>query len=167
MKTTIEKGSLLPKLSGGARAQHWIDLENLLSGRVTAERAQKALRLYSRLVPIGPRDDVVVALGPNTAQLAAFALPSTARLLVGKGSGANSADKALVESIDPGFTASKFSKVFIASGDHFFAPLAKDVKRLGLQVVVVYVPSQISHVLYRVADSCIRFETKDYLKLAA
>ncbi|QJU56248.1 NYN domain-containing protein (plasmid) [Herbiconiux sp. KACC 21604] len=136
--------------------QHVIDLENLVAGRVSYSRTAEFFQRYRALVPIGPADDVVVGLSPSTAPEAAFALPERTRLRVGRW-GRDSADQALLDAIDPDFTAAHFSRVVLCSGDHCFAPLVSALRAHKLDVVVVFVPLSISAKLYTTASDSLRF----------
>ena len=50
------------------------------------------------------------------------------------GDGPSGADRALIDAVDTNHVASRFDSVIIASGDHIFASLAKDLRVRGLQV---------------------------------
>ena len=117
------------------RGLHLVDLENLAGWAVVdpAALASLARRLH-RLARVRTGDHVVVATNPAQLMASAPAFPG-ARLLVGRGR--DGADRALLSAAHAAEVAERYDRLVVMSGDHAFAPLAEEVRRLGRTVRVV------------------------------
>lgn len=135
--------------------QHVVDIENLLRGRVTSDRVRAAFAEYRALVPIGPDDDVVVGLGRERGT-AAFDVPAPARVRIGA-AGPDGADHALLDAVDPVFSARRYERVVLATGDGIFQPMARALRDAGAHVVLVFVPMHVNAALYSTAHDSVRF----------
>jgi len=130
------------------RTLHLLDVENLVAGRVST---QSVSTMWSQFVAaIDPRwDDLsTVAVARRHAATTFFALPTEVRRVIGS-NGPDGADLALIESIDVDWASRNFGRVVIASGDHIFAPLARQLTTQGLQVLQVTGIGYCSAALYR------------------
>ena len=117
------------------RTLHLVDIENALGGAVaTADEVRAFWRAYREFaVGVGEDDHVVVASSSIMAKVAWFALPQAGiqrRVKDGK----DGADHALLESVDLDRDAARFGRLVITSGDHIFAPLARDARAAGMRV---------------------------------
>lgn len=115
------------------RTLHLIDLENLC--RITPWSVDRAWRLYTASVGVYNDDGVVVAVDVSRAFTAADSLPSSIRLLTGRGR--DGADRALLSVVDIAWAKRCFERVVVASGDHVFAPTVRACQAAGLPVELV------------------------------
>lgn len=137
------------------RALHLLDLENILGGRVTPQRVTLAWQRYAEAVHLRPEDAVLVALSRATAAAAIFALPSSIRCIIGS-NGRDGADAALVGAVDIRHAATRYARIYLASGDHYFIDLARQFRTLGCRVTQVVGAARVSAELYRICDAEIR-----------
>lgn len=106
------------------RVVHFLDVANLLTGRVTLKRAELLWNVYAALVPVAEDDLVYVGLAPRDAPVAAFAFPSRVQVRIGAPRGAGVADD-LAGLLDPNWINNRFNGVVIGSSNCRFAgPLA-------------------------------------------
>lgn len=117
--------------------------------RFGLEPARQAVAAILKAAEIGPADHVVVGCNPKAGLTAAAACPG-ARLVLG--SGPDGADRALVRAVDAGHIARRYGRLVVASGDHAFAGLTREVRRRGLRVTVVGRAGAISWELVPAAD---------------
>ena len=107
------------------RVVHFLDVANLLTGRVTLKRAELLWNVYAALVPVAEDDLVYVGLAPRDAPVAAFAFPSRVQVRIGAPRGAGVADD-LAGLLDPNWVDDRFTCVIIGSSNaRFAAPLAR------------------------------------------
>lgn len=141
-----------------SRNIHVIDIENLCdSAIVTALQVEDALTDYQRVVSIGGADLVIIAANTTnapTAYLTAHRMLS-ARLLPPT-DGKDAADLALIEAIEDTPDITSFNTVFIASGDHIFAPALARIAAQGVNTVAVGRTWSISPQVRMAAHSTIR-----------
>ena len=98
------------------------------------EFARRVWSLFVSSFELRAGDQVNIGMAPWTACNYMTALPlNQVRLVVGA-SGRDSADKALLNSVDVDHVAERFDSVVIASGDGFFAGLARTLSERGLSV---------------------------------
>jgi hypothetical protein len=129
------------------RTLHILDLENLAGGDFS--RFSEALGSYRSVSRIAPYDHVVIGCDASHVFPCRRAAPS-ARLVFGRSS--DGADRALARELsDPTWIASRYGRVIIGSGDHFFAPAVWDLRHAGLSVVVVAIATSLSRELHRAA----------------
>ena len=83
---------------------------------------------------------------PITAISIAFGWPGEHRRVLG--SGRDGADLALLEVLETEDIASRFTRVFIASGDHLFEPAARRLLSQGVDVQIVARPNSIAFGLW-------------------
>lgn len=114
---------------------HFVDIENLCGGDV-ATLCPAVWAEYVRKVGVHDHDQITVAANRHNAVPAFFTLPSAARRILVPNK-PDAADRALVDAVDIDNLAEKCSTVVIASGDGYFAPLAKSLRAAGLRVVQV------------------------------
>lgn len=128
------------------RTLHLIDLENLCPrGRVTAPTVDRTWRLYAARVGVYNDDGVVVAVDASRAYTVADVLPSSIRLLTGRGP--DGADRALLSVIDVDWAKRRFERVVVASGDHAFAPSVRACQAAGVPVELVAGGGAVARVL--------------------
>jgi len=111
------------------------DLENLAGGPDASEERFRQVWTAVRLHAVHMDSDTrtVVATSSHAAKRAWFALgDSPVQRLVRDG--VDGADKALLEVASPDEIARRYRRVTICSGDHAFAPLARDLRSRGVQV---------------------------------
>ena len=131
------------------RTLHVIDVENLAGGTTAGTVSVAAsLAAYRSTVAVATVDHVVLGSGTTFACACAAAWPG-ARLRLGRGR--DGADHALLEAVDPCFTASRYDRVVVGSGDHIFCGLVAELRRRGLAVLVVARPGSVSRDLRRLA----------------
>lgn len=135
-----------------------LDLENLLFGKhdlripdqiAARPNAQNVLALAQAR---RPTDMVVVGCNPKLAFVARDLFP-TARIVTAGGK--DGADVALLNAVDLAHLRGRFSELCIVSGDHIFAPLARDARRNGLGVRVVGPKHGLSSDLRVCADTAL------------
>jgi NYN domain-containing protein len=80
-----------------------------------------------------------------------FAFPRVR--IYGHRGGLDAADHQLLRRIQTELPPS-CDTVVIGSGDHIFAPVARELRARGLRVEVIACAGSISHELYRAADAC-------------
>lgn len=148
--TPLDTRRPLPVTRG--RALHLVDLENLLGIDRDAASVGNLWSEYCRTVGVGPDDALVVGTERRWAARAWFALPMTGlRRVVGYG--VDGADNALLASIDPDHDLDRFPTLIIGSGDHAFAPLARQARSRGCAVEVAIGGGQLSRELAASATS--------------
>lgn len=133
--------------SSRPRTLNLVDLENLVGGDVVTPRVQSTWSEFVQVTDSRHHDLSTVAVARRHATTAFFALPSTILRLVGEDR-PDGADIALIESIDADWTAANFGQVVIGSGDHIFAPTARQLRDRGLRVVQVIGAGRCSTDLY-------------------
>lgn len=129
------------------RTLHLLDLENLVSGRVTAQRCSRVWREYVDTVGLSGVDQIVVAVARRNGLVTGLSLPPRVRLIFGEDC-PDGADRALVAAVDVRHDAARFQRVVIASGDHHFVPLAREFRRLGTEVAQAMGAARVSSDLY-------------------
>lgn len=140
-------GSALSSGVPAGRTLHLIDLENLVGDpRADAELVALALGLYPELFRIAPTDHVVIAANPGMAFTAKRLWPG---VCVRTARGVDGADLALLADAEAGFVAARYSRVIIGSGDHIFAPRARELAALGVVVGCVSRAEALSRDLRR------------------
>ncbi|GAA1276698.1 hypothetical protein GCM10009677_33110 [Sphaerisporangium rubeum] len=138
------------------RAMHLIDIENLVgSTRPTTCEVEEIMVVYETLVPIGARDQYVVAVNHNALLAAGIAFRGV-RLLAR--SGPDGADRALVEAAYDDRIDRRFERVVIGSGDGYFTGLAAWLGEAGRQVTVVSRAKSLSRHLAAAVPDVIRLE---------
>jgi hypothetical protein len=127
-----------------------VDLENLMRGPDQGDAGlSDACAQYRDAAPVCPGDHIVVAVNPALALQAGRSWPS-ARLLTGRGP--DGADLALLASVsDRLWTAARYDRIIIGSGDGVFAEVAADLRELGVAVGVVAPEDRLSRRLGRSA----------------
>jgi hypothetical protein len=116
---------------------HLVDIENLAGGPYPdREAALEALREYAELADCGEGDLAFVAANRHLVSEIVFDLPFSARVRHA-GIGRDGADRCLLEDARPEWLCRRFGRLVIGSGDHYFADLANDALRAGLDVVIV------------------------------
>ena len=118
------------------RTLHLVDIENLV-GDPFAPPTEVVQRIREYLVAADWRDGdhVVVAGHPDLLMAARNVQGLGFRALAGYGK--DGADNALLGASDESFTASRYCRVSIRSGDHAFTDLAAHLGKLGTIVWVV------------------------------
>lgn len=143
----------------GASKLHLIDMENLVQGYVRSDRCAAVWTEYKSAVGVGDFDQITVAVAWPHAAATFFSMPPAARR-IGVPPTPDAADVALLESVDVGKVARQHGVVVIASGDHVFAPLAHDLRRVGVRVIQVVASGVgVSASLYRNCDDLVRLRS--------
>lgn len=130
MVTTTSAGS-----EPAGFVSHIVDIENLCAGQVS-EHCADVWKCYTDLVGVDANDQITVAANRNNALPAFFALPPTARRLLVPNE-PDAADRALVDSVDVERIVRRHRAVVIASGDGYFAALARTLRGAGVEVIQV------------------------------
>ena len=130
----------------GARTLHLVDLENLMGGTLPdVSRARAAVANYRSAMPVNSKDHVCVAVNPGLMVEASLAWKG-ARVLTGVGpDGADNALISLVRRVK--WTASRYDRIVIGSGDHAFETVATAYRAVGIPVGVVGTTGSISKAL--------------------
>lgn len=133
------------------RTAHFLDIENLC-GNPTAFGAVHVAAEYRDLVRVQHGDQIVVGASSSQAAFAGRQAFPGAQLVYREGQ--DGADNALVDFArsELDVLAGRFDTIVIGSGDHAFAPLARELAAVGLTVVVVAIPRTISGALTRSVD---------------
>ncbi|GAB3078023.1 hypothetical protein GCM10027053_47980 [Intrasporangium mesophilum] len=128
------------------RTLHLVDIENLLGDAYSSEAAvaEFLARYRHRHVQCG--DQVVIAANPHLGVIAKLAWPQA---LVRWARGPDGADQALINEANPAEIGRRFDRLVVASGDHIFEALVKQVRALGVAVLVVHRPGSLSKRLRR------------------
>ncbi len=129
------------------RTLNLIDLENLVGGEVQAPRVREVWSQFVDAVGFRYDDHSTVAVSRRHAADAFFALPSGIQRVIGANR-PDGADLALIDCVDIRWVTANFGQVVIASGDHIFAPLAREFRQAGLSVVQVLGAGACSAELY-------------------
>jgi hypothetical protein len=147
---------------GWGRTLHLVDIENLSLGDAPICPRQ-ALGWYLARVAWRHGDHTLVAGGPAIITELAFELTRfPCRILVGHG--ADGADRRLLGAAPARWVTDRFDRLVIASGDHIFTPLAKQVRDTGTPVVAVARPGSMSGTLRQAADQVIEFTDGRYIE---
>jgi hypothetical protein len=143
---TCPKGSLLRE----DRAIHLLDVENLCGTPAFGGSDISRLRArYEELVPIGPRDHVVVAASHFRAKELLFGWTEARPLFR---SGPDGADLCLLDVVFHEGIEGRYSKVVIGSGDGIFSPVYEYLETHGPSVTVVArTPRSVSAAIHNVA----------------
>lgn len=134
-----------------------VDLENVLFG-VHAQLVGADLRSQTQLILDLAQarrldDQLIVGCNPHLAFAAKAAFPR-AQLLTR--TGADGADRALIEHLDIAHVADRYQELCIVSGDHAFAELAHEARSNGLTTRVVAPHHGLSTALRLQADVAVR-----------
>lgn len=133
------------------RALHVIDIENLL--RLGGDRVDVGWlrRAYDATAARGCNDLARAAASTFVFKEIAHACRSWTPLFPA-GGGPDAADRRLLGDVDPAWTADRFDRVVIGSGDHAFAPLARKLGSQGVEVWAVSWHRSLSRELRQAAD---------------
>ena len=113
---------------------HLVDVENICGCPLPDQEAvSEALRSFQDVMAFGSRDHAILGASPLTAFYAKQAW-SGAQVVQRRGK--DGADLALLAECDVAFIAARYRRVVVASGDHIFAPLVRDLIAAGVHVVV-------------------------------
>lgn len=146
----------------GPRRYVLFDVENpTLGAKSTQAELGELWRMISGdALGITERDHVVVGAARSVVRRYRSVIQGPNVKWVVGADAPEAADSALLAAIDLRRVARDFDEVVIISGDHAFAPLARQAKALGLQVQVVTADhpdrrSMLSSELAATADACI------------
>ena len=144
----IERAAYVPP----GRTLHLLDLENLMGGPMSGPIALiQASLAFRQLAVVRATDLVVVGVNPHLGYSAKACWPDG---LVVLGLGPDGADRALLKQVENArWTAARFDRVVIGSGDGVFAESATRLRELGIPVVVISRESSLSHLLARSVDA--------------
>jgi hypothetical protein len=126
------------------RTLHLVDLENLFGDpRASADAVLAAFDRYREVAEWRDGDLLVVASNPGMAEKVVFDLPQPRvfRSAVGE----NGADTTLLALADLRHMSRRFARLVVGSGDGIFAPLAREAKDLGMEILVVCRVESWSH----------------------
>jgi hypothetical protein len=143
--TTYDSSTKCASLPKG-RTLHLVDVENLLGDPCSSAAAVGEVLARYRRRHLRSGDQVVIAANPHLGVKAKLAWPEA---LVRWRRGPDGADKALLAEAEPADIARRFDRLVVASGDHIFEPLLKEVRALGVAVLVVHRPGSLSKHLRR------------------
>ena len=134
-----------------------VDLENVLFGvheRLMGADLRAQTEMILDLAQARRADDqLIVGCNPHLAFAARAAFPK-AQLLTR--TGADGADRALIEHLDIAHVASRYNELCIVSGDHAFSDLAHEARWNGLTTRVVAPHMGLSAALRLQADVAVR-----------
>lgn len=144
-----------------------VDHQNLCGGPSASDAVVGTL--WDALVhtlAVKPNDDVVVALSGYAAAKYLTLLPLTrVRLLIGDGP--HGAARVLTDFVDAAHVAARYDNVVIASGNHTFSDLARELR--AHDVRLYNLTSSLSSASRDLADACglrvrlkVRIETEPY-----
>jgi hypothetical protein len=125
-----------------------IDLENLVGGEVQGTLVREVWSQFVHVVGTRYDDHSTVAVSGRHAAAAFFALPTGIQRVIGANR-PDGADLAQIDSVEIAWAAAHFGQVVIASGDHIFAPMARQFRAAGLGVIQVLGAGACSAELYR------------------
>ena len=130
------------------RALHALDVENELSGGVfqTAD-VEHLHRVWNKVVSPGKEDLYFLATGTRTAEALTFGWPNAPKEIR---AGKDGADDAIIEHLDVDYVASRFSHVYLGTGDHRMQPKAKELIAAGVKVTIVGLKENIHWSYYTV-----------------
>ena len=138
------------------RVAVYFDIENLFHPFRQVQRWDQGLALVGRLLDDLKTTGIVVsALGVcdrGAWRHVAFPLSELGVRVFAHRGGVDAADEALAEHIRTGLSPS-VGTVVIASGDHYFAGLADELRASGRHVIAAALSQCMSHELYRAADA--------------
>lgn len=130
------------------RTLNLVDLENLVGGDMQAPLVREVWLQFVDVVETRYDDHSTVAVSGRHAAAAFFALPTGIQRVIGANR-PDGADLALIDSVEIAWVAANFGQVVIASGDHIFAPMARQFREAGLGVIQVLGAGACSAELYR------------------
>jgi hypothetical protein len=133
------------------RTLNIVDLENLVGGDVDISLVRDAWSEFVGVTGARYGDHSAVAVAKCNAASAFFGLPSNIHRIVGLDQ-PDGADIALIDSIDIDWATHNFGQIVIASGDHIFAPVAREFRDAGLRVAQVIGAGHCSTDLYLACD---------------
>lgn len=139
-------------LIASRRTLYVVDVENMAGSGDLCTRDVEAVqyRLFAA-VPSSVQDQTVVAVSHHNGEAALFGWSGSAERKFR--SGRDGADLALLETIDDiAWTAARFDRVVIASGDHAFALTTRALKIAGMEVLIVSPDVGMSPALRKAAD---------------
>jgi hypothetical protein len=117
------------------RALHAVDVANeIKSGFFGVNDVVQLHRAWDLAVQPSDKDQYFLATGPGTAEALAFGWKD-ARPVVR--SGADGADDAIIEYLDVEYVSSRFTKVFLGTGDHKMLDVATQLIERGVSVTIV------------------------------
>jgi len=140
MLTSIHIHSILRVMNGtttdlrSTRTIAFVDIENLTGSATPAAWECDRVRTIVEALIDADHTPVVAACSHRAAKTASFMWPSARWKWR---SGADGADLALLDELDPTVIASRFSHVVIGSGDGIFADIAGRLASHGVEVTVV------------------------------
>ena len=120
--------------STSTRTIAFVDIENLTGSATPAAWECDRVRTIVEALIDADQTPVVAACSHRAAKTASFMWPSARWKWR---SGADGADLALLDELDPTAIASRFSHVVIGSGDGIFADIAGRLASHGVEVTVV------------------------------
>lgn len=140
-----------------ARALHLLDVEYLGCGpTISAEDLGMVLETYRPAADWHLGDHLVGAASTWTWKRIAFEAPRDIRLLAA-GGGSDAADLRLIYEAH-GIDLTRYDRVVIASGDHIFAGLVRELHELSIETWVVGYSFNTAHVLRTQADKVIELD---------
>lgn len=140
------------RLARDARSLHLIDLENLGRGpQCSGSWLAQALERFERVAEWAEHDHAVGAASHWMYKRVRFDLPLSLRLLPA-GGGGDAADLRLISECDPAWTARRFSRVVIGSGDGGFVRLAELLREEGARTWAVSWSDAMSPLLAAAVD---------------
>jgi hypothetical protein len=128
------------------RTLHLVDIENLIGDPVAmGPVVHETLDQYRALAGWRPGDHAIVAANPGLVRELVFepVFASATRSVRGP----DAADEYLLAGAPPEWVARRFGRIVIGSGDHIFAPRARTLRDLGVQVTIVSRSNSLSGAL--------------------
>lgn len=145
------------------RALHVVDVANeICSGYFYVSDVEELRNAWNDCVHPGEHDQYFLATGPGTKEALAFGWRKAAPVIR---AGVDGADDAIIEYLDVDYIASRFTHVYLGSGDHKIAPRAAELVKAGVKVTIVGRRGNIHHTYYGIGAE-IRF-LDDHWVLAA
>lgn len=121
------------------RTQHLVDIENLCgSGLPTVVTARRVIQSYLSLSKWTPGDLTVIACNRKLARGLVYEMPEelSYQFRIGR-AGPDGADRELLRAAMAIDAPSRFGRIVVASGDHYFEPLIARCKTVGTRIEIV------------------------------
>lgn len=137
----------------GGRTLHVIDIEYLVDGQPSGALAARALDLYDHDIDWHAGDLVVSAASHYFCERVAFDVAHRLRVMPA-GGGPDAADLAILEQVEV-IDLTRFDRVAVASGDHFFEHVIDLTHVAGRPAVAAGYRRNLSPRLVRAADEVV------------
>ncbi|HEY1740958.1 MAG TPA: hypothetical protein VGI86_19745, partial [Acidimicrobiia bacterium] len=119
-----------------ARTLHLVDIENLAGDPLVGViEGTSQLAAFYKCAGWAPDDIVMVAANPRLA--CALSFYKLVHCSVRGAHGKDGAERKLIEHAPASWVADRFERIVIGSGDHYFFDYARQLRRRGVEVVII------------------------------